>query len=170
MPSESDHVRIEGKNGILSLFPPHLHNEFSDLCVVRKVGGCFPRPSNRQPIRQSSHRAQLRRQCHSAFLPLALSQVLSFFSTTLPHHTPPQAECCGTQFRRQESQHTRQTPTHTVCAPQLSYHQLCLLDSLYLSVDIHSRVNGLSHKSNVDHQVFLLNLRRTSPKHNSYTI
>ena len=51
MPSESDHVRIEGKNGILSLFPPHLHNEFSDLCVVRKVGGCFPRPSNRQPIR-----------------------------------------------------------------------------------------------------------------------
>ena len=69
-----------------------------------------------------------------------------------------------------EPAHTRQTPTLAVCAPQLSYHQLCLLDSLYLSGDIHSRVNGLSHKSNVDHQVFPLNLRRTSPKHNSYTI
>ena len=88
---------------------------------------------------------------------------------TTPHHTTGRMlwdaiEAIG------EPAHTRQTPTHTVCAPQLSYHQLCLLDSLYLSGDIHSRVNGLSHKSNVDHQVFLLNLRRTSPKHNSYTI
>ena len=210
-----------GQKDFLSLFPPHLQNEFSNLCVGRNVGGwlavfvyvfsffclCFL-----LIFTMSSATFVLLERQVDVFLGQATDSrsdslhtelrsavsVTRLFSRSLshkcchslppqwhaapPHHTPPHhstphhstgpmlwhaIEAIG------EPAHTRQTPTLAVCAPQLSYHQLCLLDSLYLSGDIHSRVNGLSHKSNVDHQLkngFSSEFTQNVPPSYSYTI